>query len=101
MEQRTIPLIVNRIDTVESTCRPGLSTSANVQMFSFYGNLVLTICPLSYSKQQLDDYHNVRKVLLDHWFQDLMGTMQRCAKQNEELTQVTNLPRVLGIRRIR
>ena len=70
----------------------GLGRSANVKMFSCDGNLVLTtICSSTYSKQQLVDYQKVGKVLLDHWFQDLLGTFIGELSKAEELMQVTNL----------
>ena len=77
----------------------GLGISAHVKMFSCDGILVLTtICSSTYSKQQLVDYQKVGKVLLDYWFQDLMGTFIGEQSKDEELMQATNLLRALDIR---
>ena len=63
-----------------------------VQMFSSDGNFVLTtICPPTCSKQQLVDYEKVRKVLLNHWFQDLIGAFRDEPSKDEALTPITNL----------
>ena len=102
MEQITVPSFVNISDAVESTWGPGLGTSANIPMFSSYGNFVLTtICPPTFSKQQLVDYQKVRKVFLDHSFQESVGIFRGKPSKGEELSQVTNLLNTLGIRGIR
>ena len=89
-------------NAAESIQGPCLGTSAKVPMFSSNGNLVrTTICPPTCSKQQLDDYQEVREVLLDHWFQDLIGTFGSEPSNDEELTQVTKLQRALGVTGIR
>ena len=89
-KQIITPLFVNNGDAVESTQRPGVGISANVWIFSSDGNLVMTtVCPPSCSKQQLDVYQKLRKVLLDCWFQDLIGTLGGEANTGEEQTQVT------------
>lgn len=93
---------VNNGDVVELTQGPGLGTSANIPMFSSYGNFVLTtICPPTFSKQQLVDYQKVRKVFLDHSFQESVGIFRGKPSKGEELSQVTNLLNTLGIRGIR
>lgn len=87
---------------VESKQGPDLDMSIYVWMFSSEGNLVLIkIYPPTCSNQQLVDYQNVRNVLLDPWFQDLIGTFRVEPSNKEELTQATNLLGVLSIRGIR
>ena len=71
-----------------------MSTSANIQMFTPDGKLILiTSFPSTHSNQQLDDYQKIRKVLLDYWFQVIIGTFRGESTKDKELTQVTNFLR--------
>lgn len=47
-------------------------------------------------RKQLDDYQKVRKVLFDHWFQDLIWTFKGELSKDEELTQFNNLLRTIA-----
>lgn len=71
-------------------------------MFSSDGNLFLTtVCSPTCSKQQLLDYQKFSNVLLGHWFKDLMRTFRGEPGKEEEMTQHTDLVRVLDIKGIR
>lgn len=84
---------VHNGDAVESTQGPGLGTSANILMFFSNGNFVLTtVCPQTFSKQQLVDSQKVRSSV---------GAFRGKPSSSEELPQVTNSLSTLAIRGIR
>lgn len=96
-----IMVVKQNVDAVESTVGIDLGISANARIFSSHGNLVLTtMCLLTCFGKQLDDYKNVIKVLLGYWFQDLIGTFRGEPNKDKELTQFTNLLRVLALKEL-